>query len=118
MGADDRAILDQIIDSLTSIAKSDARNAIVNKDTNRVELVVGKVKENGTTEENGTVTKTKVLILGAGRVCQPAAELLSSIGSISSRQWHKSSPEDDFGELSDVHVIVASLYLKEAEEVQ
>lgn len=62
--------------------------------------------------------KAGVLILGAGRVCQPAAELLASVGSASSRQWRKTCTDDGLEEMNDVHVIVASLYLKDAEEVR
>lgn len=62
-------------------------------------------------------TKSAVLILGAGRVCQPATELLASIGSTTSHQWLKSCITSDYSEKSRVHVIVASLYMKDAEEV-
>lgn len=118
VGADDRAVLDQIIDSLTSLAMPNENNRIVDRQTNKISLIVGKVEEMETIMENGTKKKMGVLILGAGRVCQPAAELLASIGSNSSPQWYKTHLQDDFEVLSDVHVIVASLYLKDAEEVQ
>ncbi|PON39202.1 Hopanoid-associated sugar epimerase [Trema orientale] len=116
VGADDRAVLDQIIDSLTSIAKPNENNGFLDRQTNKISLIVGKVQETETKKENGTERKTGVLILGAGRVCQPAAELLSSVGSNSSPQWYKTCLQDDFEEINDVHVIVASLYLKDAEE--
>lgn len=117
VGADDKEVLDQIIDSLTSIANPDQNSRVLNKETNKISLIVGKVKENGAKTENGMKRKAGVLILGAGRVCQPAAELLASVGSASSRQWCKTCSDDGLEELNDVHVIVASLYLKDAEEI-
>lgn len=85
---------------------------------NKIFLKVGKLQETGVKKEFDTKKRTSVLILGAGRVCQPAAELLASIGSSSSRQWYKACLETDFEEQHDVRVIVASLYLKDAEEVR
>ncbi|PON49418.1 Hopanoid-associated sugar epimerase [Parasponia andersonii] len=116
VGADDRAVLAQIIDSLTSIAKPNEENGFLDRQTNKISLIVGKVQETESKKENGTERKTGVLILGAGRVCQPAAEILASVGSNSSPQWYKTCLQDDFEEINDVHVIVASLYLKDAEE--
>ncbi|XP_030488694.2 alpha-aminoadipic semialdehyde synthase [Cannabis sativa] len=117
VGADDKAVLDQIIDSLTSIAKPNENNGFLDNQTNKLSLIIGKVQEMETEKENRTTErKTGVLILGAGRVCQPAAKLLASIGSTSSPQWYKTFLQDDSEELNDVHVIVASLYLKDAEE--
>lgn len=85
-----------------------------------ISLQVGKVQENGIENgiENGNETrrKTAVLILGAGRVCRPAVELLAST-DISSSQWSKNCTEVYFGEPTDCQVIVASLYLKDSEEV-
>lgn len=117
VSADDRAVLDQIIDSLTSIANPDGNIRSLNKETNNFSLRVGKVLENGTKKEHEIKRKPGVLILGAGRVCQPAAELLASIGSTSSCEWYKTCIEDEFEEQNGVHVIVASLYLQDAEEV-
>lgn len=120
VSADDRAVLDRIIDSLTSltlIAKTDGNIKSLNKETDNFSLRVGKVQENDTKKEHDLKRKPGVLILGAGRVCQPAAELLASIGSTSSRQWFKTCIEDELEEQNGVHVIVASLYLRDAEEV-
>uniref|UniRef100_A0A5B7CDN9 Putative alpha-aminoadipic semialdehyde synthase isoform X2 n=1 Tax=Davidia involucrata TaxID=16924 RepID=A0A5B7CDN9_DAVIN len=116
VGADDGAVLDQIIDSLTSIANPSENNRYPNQNTNMISLKVGKVQESDIKKGYDAKRKTAVLILGAGRVCQPAAELLASIGSISSRQWLKSCVVADFEEQNDIQVIVASLYLKDAEE--
>lgn len=117
VGADDKEVLDQIIDSLTSIANPDQNSRVLSKETNKISLIVGRVKENGAKTENGMKRKAGVLILGAGRVCQPAAELLASVGSASSREWRKTCSDYGLEELNDVHVIVASLYLKDAEEI-
>ncbi|OMO86412.1 Saccharopine dehydrogenase / Homospermidine synthase [Corchorus olitorius] len=119
VGADDKEVLDQIIDSLTSLANPSENNGrIPSQEMNKISLTVGKLQETGVKKETDTTKKKKaVLILGAGRVCQPAAELLASIGSSSSQQWYKTCLETDFEEQNDVHVIVASLYLKDAEEI-
>ncbi|OMO67078.1 Saccharopine dehydrogenase / Homospermidine synthase [Corchorus capsularis] len=119
VGADDREVLDQIIDSLTSLANPSENNGrIPSQEMNKISLTVGKLQETGVKKETDTTKKKKgVLILGAGRVCQPAAELLASIGSSSSQQWYKTCLDTDFEEQNDVHVIVASLYLKDAEEI-
>lgn len=78
---------------------------------------LGKVQESSLRNGPEPKKKAAVLILGAGRVCQPAAEMLSSIGSFSSSQWYKTLVEDDYEEQTDVEVIVGSLYLKDAEQV-
>ncbi|GMY36530.1 alpha-aminoadipic semialdehyde synthase isoform X1 [Fagus crenata] len=115
VGADDRAVLDQIIDSLTSIANPNEKSGI--QETNKISLKVGKVQESSIKKGHDITRKTAVLILGAGRVCQPAAELLVSIGSSSSHQGYKACLEDHSEEQNDVQVIVGSLYLKDAEEI-
>ncbi|KAL7207184.1 hypothetical protein ACSBR1_029202 [Camellia fascicularis] len=114
VGADDSAVLDQIIDSLTSIANPSENYGFQRKELNAISLKVGRIHKE---KRCDTKKKTVVLILGAGRVCRPAVELLTSIGSISSQQWLKTCMEADFEEQNDVHVIVASLYLKDAEEI-
>lgn len=97
---------------MTSIANASEDYNFTNKETNMVSLKVGRVQEIG----YDTKKKTVVLILGAGRVCQPAVELLASIGSKSSRKGLNSCIAD-FEERNCVEVIVASLYQKDAEEV-
>jgi alpha-aminoadipic semialdehyde synthase len=52
----------------------------------------------------------KVLILGAGRVCRPAAEFLASYRNLDINSGNEYNTDQ-------VHVIVASLYQKDAEEV-
>ncbi|KAJ7980507.1 Lysine-ketoglutarate reductase/saccharopine dehydrogenase [Quillaja saponaria] len=114
---DNREVLDQIIDSLTSIANSAENYGFYNQERSRISLKLGKVQESSIEKERDTKKKTAVLILGAGRVCEPAAKMLASIGRASSRQLHKSSMEDNFDEQNDIQVIVGSLYLKDAEEI-
>ncbi|XP_065848930.1 alpha-aminoadipic semialdehyde synthase isoform X2 [Euphorbia lathyris] len=116
VGADDKEVLDQIVDSLTSLANPDENQGLLANDANKISLKVGKVLENGTKKDNDR-TRTSVLIVGAGRVCRPAAEFLSSVGSIASCEWYKACLDTDFEEQKDVHIIVASLYLKDAEEI-
>lgn len=116
VGADDRAVLDQIIDSLTSLANPKENNGIQSKKGNGISLKVGKVQESGRKKESETKSTSAVLIIGAGRVCQPAAELLASVGSNSSHQWLKTCMENDF-EGHRIQVLVGSLFLKDAEEV-
>lgn len=84
---------------------------------NIISLEFGNLLENGREKNSVEKKRSVVLILGAGRVCRPAAEFLTSIGSFSSQQLLKSCIEDDFQEKNCVEVIVASLYLKDAEEV-
>lgn len=115
VGADDRAVLDQIIDSLTSLANPKENNGLQSRKGNEISLKVGKVQESGLKKEPETKSTSAVLILGAGRVCQPAAELLASVGSISSRKWLKICLENDFE--GRIQVLVASLFLRDAEEV-
>ncbi|ESW26524.1 hypothetical protein PHAVU_003G126300 [Phaseolus vulgaris] len=117
VGADDRAVLDQIIDSLTAIAKAPENDRFSNQDSSKISLKLGKVEENGTEKGLGSKRKAAVLILGAGRVCQPAAEMLSSFGRPSSSEWYKTLLEDDFECQPDVEVIVGSLYLKDVEQI-
>lgn len=116
VSADDKALLDQIVDSLTSLANKSENYETPIKEANRISLKVGKVQKSGSMEESDPKKKVAVLILGAGRVCQPAAELLALIGSSSSRHLYKKCLETIFEEQIDVQVLVASLYLKDAEE--
>lgn len=100
-----------------SLANPGENHGCINKATNKIMLKVGKVLERGNRKELGDKEKPAVLILGAGRVCQPVAEVLATAGSVSSRQLFNMCQEFDFEGQSDIHVIVASLYLKDAEEV-
>ncbi|CAJ1940610.1 unnamed protein product [Sphenostylis stenocarpa] len=117
VGADDRSVLDQIIDSLTAIAKPTENDRFSNQDSSKISLKLGKVEENGIEMESDSKKKAAVLILGAGRVCQPAAEMLSSFGRPSSSEWYKTLFEDDFECQTDLEVTVGSLYLKDAEQI-
>ncbi|CAH2077079.1 unnamed protein product [Thlaspi arvense] len=119
VGADDRKVLDQIIDSLTGLANPDGDYITPRKETNKISLKIGKVLQENQAKEKKPEEMTKksaVLILGAGRVCRPAAEFLASVRNISSQQWYKTYLGGDPDEQTDVHVIVASLYLKDAKE--
>ncbi|XP_047249542.1 alpha-aminoadipic semialdehyde synthase isoform X5 [Capsicum annuum] len=112
VGAEDKAVLDKIVDSLTSLANSS--NSLGSQDKeNNISLKVGVFQETIMDEK----CDAKVLILGAGRVCRPAAKLLGSIGSMPPNKWLKSSITADFEEQNCVQVIVGSLYLKDAEKV-
>ncbi|KAK4414933.1 Alpha-aminoadipic semialdehyde synthase, partial [Sesamum alatum] len=115
IGADDKAVLDKILDSLTALANP-SEGRVDGKD-NVISLKVGRLKEMGTETENETKSEAVVLILGAGRVCRPAVEFLTSIGRGSSRKWLKSYMADESKEMTFVRVIVASLFLKDAEEI-
>ncbi|KAK2992579.1 hypothetical protein RJ640_009189, partial [Escallonia rubra] len=117
VGADDSAVLDDILDSLTSLANPTSGHGIIREKTDMVSLKIGRIQENDIEKRYNMRKKSMILILGAGRVCQPAAELLASIGSISSGEWLNSCMETEFQENNYVEVIVASLYLKDAEEI-
>ncbi|KAI3754136.1 hypothetical protein L1987_53914 [Smallanthus sonchifolius] len=115
VGADNSAVLNKIVDTLTSIAnpKEDDKGK-----TNLFALKVGEVKDTSVSLGYGSKKRNTVLILGAGRVCQPAVEFLSSIGSNSPSEWKKSCKiAAEFEEHNYVQVIVASLFLKDAEEI-
>ncbi|VVB10580.1 unnamed protein product [Arabis nemorensis] len=114
VGADDRKVLDQIIDSLTRLANPDDDYISPLRETNKISLKIGKVQHDK--EKPEMTKKATVLILGAGRVCRPAAELLASVRTISSQEWYKTYLGADSEEQTDVRVIVASLYLKDAKE--
>ncbi|XP_030470421.1 alpha-aminoadipic semialdehyde synthase isoform X1 [Syzygium oleosum] len=116
VGADDREVLDQIIDSLTSLANRSENGPQPDNRTSPTSKTVGTVVNNGTKSSCGPGNMSSVLILGAGRVCQPAAELLASVGSTSYRQRHDLHLKVDSEEQGHVQVVVASLYLKDAEE--
>ncbi|CAN6253034.1 unnamed protein product [Urochloa humidicola] len=108
VGADDTGTLDKIMDSLTSLANAHGGDCDAGKET-ELALKIGKVNE---CETGGTVGQggPKVLILGAGRVCRPAAEFLTSYPN-------KCSYVVDDNNTDQIHVIVASLYKKDAEEI-
>ncbi|XP_048133337.1 alpha-aminoadipic semialdehyde synthase isoform X2 [Rhodamnia argentea] len=116
VGADDREVLDQIIDSLNSLANRSENGPQPDNRTSSTSKTDGTVVNNGTKSSCDLGNTRSVLILGAGRVCQPAAELLASIGSTSYRQRHDSHLKVDSEEQGHVQVVVASLYLKDAEE--
>lgn len=105
-------MLDQIIDSLTSLATKKGAHGI-----NKIALTVGKIHENGFESIDETKRKPTVLILGAGRVCRPAAELLVSFKSLSFGPLFEYCMDVNFAVPENIQVIVASLYLKDAEEV-
>ncbi|KAL8260783.1 hypothetical protein R6Q59_024832 [Mikania micrantha] len=109
VGADSSAVLDKIVDTLTSIAnqKEDDKGK-----TNILSLKVGEVKDASIKLGYGSKKRNTVLILGAGRVCRPAVEFLASLGSNSSCKIAA-----EFEEHNYVQVIVASLFLKDAKEI-
>jgi alpha-aminoadipic semialdehyde synthase len=109
--------LDQIIDSLTRLANPNEDYISPHREANKISLKIGKVQQENEIKEKPEMTKKSgVLILGAGRVCRPAADFLASVRTISSQQWYKTYFGADSEEKTDVHVIVASLYLKDAKE--
>ncbi|XP_020531935.1 alpha-aminoadipic semialdehyde synthase isoform X1 [Amborella trichopoda] len=118
VGADDQSILEQIIDSLSSIAKpsDDSEARVSRRGTYGFSLKVGKVGETMVQTRDHMEERPAVLILGAGRVCEPAVELLASSGS-GSHSWFKNHFGSDTNGPKDVQVIVASLYLKDAEKI-
>lgn len=110
--------MDQIIDSLTRLANPNEDYISPHREANKISLKIGKVQQENEIKEKPEMTKKSgVLILGAGRVCRPAADFLASVRTISSQQWYKTYFGADSEEKTDVHVIVASLYLKDAKEV-
>lgn len=80
-------------------------------------LTVGKISETIVDSQVCFKKRPVVLILGAGRVCRPAAEFLASIGNISSNYSLRICQSIGVEEIREFQVIVASLYKKDAEEV-
>ncbi|KAG1334411.1 alpha-aminoadipic semialdehyde synthase [Cocos nucifera] len=113
VAADDTAILDKIVDSLTSISNS-SKDGVFNKEKELC-LKIGKISERKVEVGSGIKNLPAVLILGAGRVCRPAAEFLASGGSISCSDSFKTC-QDINVEIEGFQVIVASLYQRDAEE--
>ncbi|KAG0485247.1 hypothetical protein HPP92_009326 [Vanilla planifolia] len=115
VSADDISSLDQISESLTLLAKSSHKDGRAFSKDKEFILKVGKVNESIETERNGSVRRPAVLVLGAGMVCKPAAELLASAGDMFSNSL-KRCESTDAQEEDEFEVIVASLYQKDAEE--
>lgn len=109
ISADDLTILDQICAALTLLANPSHKDK-------ELSLKVSKVSESIVSERNGYIKRPAVLILGAGLVCQPAAEFLGSAGDLDSNSF-KIFHSADAQENKEFEVIVASLYQKDAEEV-
>ncbi|GJW49376.1 alpha-aminoadipic semialdehyde synthase, partial [Tanacetum coccineum] len=110
VGADNSVTLEKIVDTLTSITNPKRK-------ANLFALKVGEVKDSCVELGYGSKKRNIVLILGAGRVCQPAVELLASIGRNTPLEWTKSCNIAEFQEQNCVQVVVASLFLKDAEEI-
>ncbi|KAI4379957.1 hypothetical protein MLD38_006193 [Melastoma candidum] len=110
VGADDRKVLDQIIDSLRSLASQSGYGA----DQNGKLCLTSEMADPASNSGISELKKCRVLILGAGRVCQPAVQLLASSGGNSS---YLQDSTDVSGRQIDIHVFVASLFLKDAEEM-
>ncbi|KAL2645399.1 hypothetical protein R1flu_012986 [Riccia fluitans] len=110
--ADSEKILDQIVDSLAAIASheesSSNKNCIRARSPERSVYLASKSLRimNSNSED-----VSKVLILGAGRMCEPAVKYLASQGNV--------FPPDDSPAQDglNVHVIVASLFLRDAQKV-
>ena len=116
MGADDSTTLNQIIDSLISLANPRIKNGSLNNEK-ALSLKVGKVNERIGDAGDYFKKRPVVLILGAGRVCRPAAEFLASVGNVSSSDFLKVCQSIGLEEIKEFQVIVASLYKKDADEV-
>jgi alpha-aminoadipic semialdehyde synthase len=76
---------------------------------NEISLDIGKVNGCGT-DDDMDKGGPKVLIFGAGRVCRPAAEFLAA-----SPNTYTCGANDN--NTCQIHVIVASLYQQDSEEV-
>ncbi|KAG9443907.1 hypothetical protein H6P81_015247 [Aristolochia fimbriata] len=112
VGAESSDILDKIMDSLTTLANPRDYSR-VSKESNKISLKIGEVHKLADEEsEYSSQKKARVLILGAGRVCLPAVEFFASKGSIRS----ESCLSAKLNEPKDVKVVVASLFLKDAQD--
>ncbi|KAG6542771.1 hypothetical protein Mapa_015848 [Marchantia paleacea] len=110
--ADNEQILDGILDALAAIAshKDSHSNGsfIRGRSPDRSSYLTAKSSR---VMDSSNENVSRVLILGAGRMCEPAVKYLAAQGSIA-------PPGEPSGEV-DVHVqvIVASLFLKDAQKV-
>lgn len=82
------------------------REDLVDSKNNMISLTVGKFNDNDIGKENEIRREAAVLILGAGRVCQPAAEFLTEFAQGSSKKWLNSYITEETEEKTSVHVIV------------
>lgn len=115
VGAESIATLNQIINSLTSLANPSYNNVDLSNEK-LLSLKVGDFKEEVGGTENEMKKRAVVLIIGAGRVCRPAAEFLASVGINPSKSSLKMFENIDIGDIKEFEVVVASLYKKDAEE--
>lgn len=98
MSANDKDQLHNILENLSFVANSE------NRTTTRLLKQTTNSPPNSLTETNEAYHKSSTgLLLGAGRVCQPAVEFLA---------FNNSSTVS-----KGIQIIVASLYLQDAEKV-
>ncbi|KAL4564291.1 hypothetical protein LXL04_028351 [Taraxacum kok-saghyz] len=113
-----RSLINKIVNTLTCNCTANSKEghkSLSNEKTNMYSMKVGQVKDSCVKLGYRSKKKSTVLVLGAGRVCQPTVELLASIGSDSSPDRIRSCGVSEFEEQNCVEVIVASLFLKDAE---
>ncbi|KAL3698775.1 hypothetical protein R1sor_012851 [Riccia sorocarpa] len=110
--ADSEKILDSIVDSLAEIAshgESSSNKNFIRARSPEISsyLALKRLRLMGSNKQDGS----QVLILGAGRMCEPAVKYLASEGKV--------LPPDDSTsqDCLNVHVIVASLFLRDAQKV-
>ncbi|KAH9306499.1 hypothetical protein KI387_010903, partial [Taxus chinensis] len=117
VSANDKDVLAHIVDTLAAIANPDneRRKSVIEKELKRSS---SRIKELGNTlqMEETFDEKTSVLIIGAGRVCEPAVEFLVSNGC-NVLDTPVTSSKTGSEEVKGVQVIVASLYLQDAQKV-
>lgn len=119
VSANDKDLLAHIVDLLAAVANSDNEhgNRGVEKEIKGSSIRNRELKDNSLRMKDSSSKKFAVLILGAGRVSKPAIEFLALNGCNFSESPISGNTKTSREAVNDVQVIVASLYLQEAQKV-
>lgn len=109
MTAESKEALSGIVDKLAKIA-------VQGSSTRQSRMERREDGSEGQKEDAASEGGYQVLILGAGRMCEPAVRYLTSTG----RQFRakRGSRVDDGSSDERISVVVASLYIEDAQKVQ
>eukprot|EP01018_Ginkgo_biloba_P028011 Gb_24725 [translate_table: standard] len=119
VSANNRDVLAYIVDMLAAVANPDREhsNIIVGKELKQPSPRISKTSDSLMQMEDHFDKKPAVLVLGAGRVCEPAVEFLALNGCNILGSQSAMGTNTDTEAVQGVQVIVASLYLKDAQKV-
>lgn len=117
VSANDKDVLAYIVDTLAAIANPDNKRQkkLIEKELKHSSSTIRELRENIVMEETFD-DRASVLIIGAGRVCEPAVEFLA-LNGCNALDSTRSSPKAGTEAIKGVKVVVASLYLQDAQKV-